>query len=263
VAAIALLLWLPAVSSARSGRTQTEQGASSRTALISAGLLARWAGYGSEHGSDAVRGVQSRLRRLGFRPGPIDGLFGPLTEGAVVRFQTARGLSRDGVVGPATRRSLLDRPPGRRSRPASRGVGRHSRHRAAPASRTTPGGPSHVVVRPAPDRPAPMLVAGLGALAAALLLGGAWLLARRPRGAGAPRRGRSPATRLRPGIVCAALIAVFAIGAVAGALFATRAAPGERGTVEAKGTAAVPAVAGVARATEATRNRPRRSLRAP
>ena len=261
VSAVALLLWFPAASSAGTGGTQTEQGESQRTALISAGLLLRrWAGYGTEHGSDEVRGVQARLRRLGFRPGPIDGLFGPLTEDAVVRFQTTRGLSRDGVVGPATRRSLLARPVGRRSRPASSRVRRGSRDRRAPVQTTTQERAPRVVAPHVSHGPAPELVAGLGALAAALLLGSAWLLAGRRRGDPAARRDRTPATLLRPGIVCAALLAVFAIGAVAGALFAARAAPGDRGTVEAKGTAAVPAVAGVARAPE---GRPHRSPSAP
>ena len=100
-------------------------------------------------------------------------------------------------------------------------------------------------------------------MAAALLLGGAWLVSGRRHHALATGRDRSPATHLRPGIVCAALLAVFAIGAVAGALFATRAAPGGRGSVEAQGTAAVPAVAGAARARAATLNRPYRSPASP
>ena len=80
---VALLLWSPATSLARdttrAAGKQTEQGKSLKTALVSAGVLRRGAGYGTEHGSAAVRGLQLRLRRLGFRPGPIDGLFGPLT----------------------------------------------------------------------------------------------------------------------------------------------------------------------------------------
>ena len=108
---IVLLLWSPATSFARdttrAGGKQTEQGESLKTALVSAGLLGRGAGYGTEHGSAAVRGLQLRLRRLDFRPGPIDGRFGPLTQGAVERFQVARGLPGDGVVGPDTRTRLL------------------------------------------------------------------------------------------------------------------------------------------------------------
>ena len=249
---VALLLWSPATSfardSTRASGKQTEQGESLKTALVSAGLLARGAGYGTEHGSAAVRGLQLHLRRLGFGPGPIDGLFGPLTEGAVERFQVARGLPGDGVVGPDTRKPLLARPARDRTAPA--------RDRAAPKRRTTPDRPSTVHVPPprdvvpdtgsAPrvatvpqpsDGLAPEIAAGLGALAVALLLGGAWLVSSRRRGA---ERVRSPGTNLRLGMVCAALLAVFAIGAVAGALFATQASPGDRETDEARSTAAIP-----------------------
>ena len=209
---VALLLWSPATSFARDtpcGGKQTEQGKSLKTALVSAGLLRRGAGYGTEHGSAAVRGLQLRLRRLGFRPGPIDGLFGPLTQGAVERFQVARGLPADGVVGPETRKRLL-RPAGRESRPAgveSACTG-SSRARAAddadrpPAVDAPPprdvapdtGRAPRVAAEPQPsDGLAPEVAAGLGALAVALLLGGAWLLG------GRRRRGRPPATsRTRP-----------------------------------------------------------------
>src|SRR5215218_8248699 len=75
--------------------------------LATAGTLARGAGYASRTGSQPVRELQRRLRRLGERPGPIDGLYGPLTEGAVERFQAAQGLATDGVVGPRTKTRLL------------------------------------------------------------------------------------------------------------------------------------------------------------
>ncbi len=66
-----------------------------------------------------VKTLQRSLRRLGWAPGPVDGLFGPRTEAAVRRFQTARGLTPDGVAGPATWRTL-----GRAlERPLSRGAG--------------------------------------------------------------------------------------------------------------------------------------------
>jgi peptidoglycan hydrolase-like protein with peptidoglycan-binding domain len=288
---VALLLWSPATSFARdttrAGGKQTEQGESLKTALVSAGLLGRGAGYGTEEGSPAVRGLQLRLHRSGFRPGPIDGLYGPLTEGAVRRFQVARGLPSDGVVGPDTKKPLLARRVGRESGPGgSRRTDRPARDRAAPEQRTpdrppaadappprdvapdTGGAPRAPAVEPqASDGLAPEVAAGLGALAMAVLLGGASLLGRQRRRRTAARhraeRERSPATGLRLGMVCAALLAVFAIGAVAGALFATQAAPGDRGTVEARGTAAIPAVTGAAAARTAAQHRPHRSASSP
>jgi peptidoglycan hydrolase-like protein with peptidoglycan-binding domain len=284
---VALLLWSPATSfardSTRAGGKQTEQGESLKTALVSAGLLGRGAGYGTENGSAAVRGLQLRLRRLGFRPGPIDGLFGPITEGAVERLQIARGLPADGIVGPDTRKPLLAGMVGRVSRPGgSNRADRPARDRAAPERRTTRDRPPAVDAPPARDvapdaggaprvaavpRPsgglAPAVAAGLGALTAALLLGGAWLLGGRRRRAGhRAERNRPPATNLRLGMVCAALLAVFAIGAVAGALFATQASPGDRDTDEARSTAAVPHVPGGAGAVMAV-ERPHRSTRSP
>jgi hypothetical protein len=49
-----------------------------------------------------VRGVQLRLRALGFDPGPIDNVMGERTRSAVRTFQASRGLITDGVVGPRT-----------------------------------------------------------------------------------------------------------------------------------------------------------------
>jgi hypothetical protein len=252
-----LLLWAPATSLAHdAGRTGGKQAREGKT-LKTAGVLRRGAGYGTDHGSAAVRRVQLRLLRLGFRPGPIDGLFGPLTHGAVERFQVARGLTVDGAVGRVTRGRLLG--PARRASKALRTSrpDRPARDRSAPKQRTTDRPPAvdaippHDVApeagraRPAPqpsDGLAPGVAAGLGALAMAVLLGGAWLLGGRRRdrtaaGDGAAR-DRSPATSLRLGIVCAALLAVFALGAAAGALFATRASPDERQTEETHRTAA-------------------------
>lgn len=52
-----------------------------------------------------VREVQGNLRRAGF-PLKIDGRFGPVTDDAVRKFQKARHLPVDGVVGPQTLSAL-------------------------------------------------------------------------------------------------------------------------------------------------------------
>ncbi|MCC5645729.1 peptidoglycan-binding protein [Nostoc sp. CHAB 5824] len=54
-----------------------------------------------DEGED-VRALQERLRVAGFYYGNATGIFGPITEEAVKRFQDAYKLSVDGVVGPAT-----------------------------------------------------------------------------------------------------------------------------------------------------------------
>ncbi|MCL2169610.1 MAG: N-acetylmuramoyl-L-alanine amidase [Defluviitaleaceae bacterium] len=56
----------------------------------------------------SIRQVQERLNQLGQRP-PLttDGVFGPLTEAAVIAFQRANGLVPDGIVGPNTWNALF------------------------------------------------------------------------------------------------------------------------------------------------------------
>ncbi|NLO96985.1 MAG: peptidase M14 [Peptococcaceae bacterium] len=48
---------------------------------------------------DDVAQMQTALNNLGYNPGPIDGIFGPRTQQAVIRFQRDRGLTPDGIVG--------------------------------------------------------------------------------------------------------------------------------------------------------------------
>ncbi|MET7741211.1 peptidoglycan-binding protein [Streptomyces sp. NPDC005385] len=53
-----------------------------------------------------VAEVQCLLRRAGISPGGIDGMFGPLTMGAVERFQRQAHLDVDGIAGPHTWKAL-------------------------------------------------------------------------------------------------------------------------------------------------------------
>src|SRR3954471_21901321 len=68
----------------------------------SAGAVGRGSGYVRAGGSRRVRDVQRRLTRLGYRPGPLDGLFGPRTEAATRWFQYKHGLRSTGRVGRIT-----------------------------------------------------------------------------------------------------------------------------------------------------------------
>ncbi len=54
----------------------------------------------------AVVSLQQALKTAGFYTGSADGKYGPNTEAAVRRFQTAYRLSVDGVAGPATQNKL-------------------------------------------------------------------------------------------------------------------------------------------------------------
>lgn len=58
-----------------------------------------------------VTAVQERLAAAGYYDGPITGYYGSLTETAVIRFQQARGLPADGVVGRETEVALGGQKP--------------------------------------------------------------------------------------------------------------------------------------------------------
>lgn len=62
-------------------------------------------------GSADVLWIQQRLAAVGINPGPLDGLFGAKTKAAVVAFQGARGLVKDGIVGSMTRAALAAAAP--------------------------------------------------------------------------------------------------------------------------------------------------------
>ena len=134
------------------------------------------AGYTISGGSPAVRVMQRRLAKAGFSPGPIDGLYGPLTAHAVARYQTAHHLPANGIADPATLTTLTHHS-GRTTSP----------HR--PAKHRAPQRPVRTHPTPTP-KPAPAtahrtssppigLIAGLIALALVLTLATAWLTKRR------------------------------------------------------------------------------------
>lgn len=58
-----------------------------------------------DFGAD-VQKLQEALKKHGYSAGTIDGNFGANTRSAVVKFQRAKGLEADGVVGPSTWRAL-------------------------------------------------------------------------------------------------------------------------------------------------------------
>ena len=52
-------------------------------------------------GEDVIA-LQTKLQKMGYNPGAIDGAFGPKTSEAVMAFQAEHGLTVDGIVGPKT-----------------------------------------------------------------------------------------------------------------------------------------------------------------
>lgn len=55
-----------------------------------------------------IKLVQERLNKLGFDAGIEDGVYGKITEFAVRRFQRAKGLTVDGIVGQNTWKKLME-----------------------------------------------------------------------------------------------------------------------------------------------------------
>jgi peptidoglycan hydrolase-like protein with peptidoglycan-binding domain len=123
------------------------------------------AGTGSQQPSRQVRVLQRRLLRLGFRPGPIDGRYGPRTTLAVERFQSARRLTVKGVVDASTLRALRSgKRPARTARPTNHPISQPPP--AAPEGRSTS-------VRPAdrqPGLPVTLVLLGLAALGLCTIL---------------------------------------------------------------------------------------------
>jgi peptidoglycan hydrolase-like protein with peptidoglycan-binding domain len=108
------LLCLPALNPAGTAVAQAAEASQATKAPLALG-----SGYGRPGGSARVRALQRRLRGLDQQPGPVDGLYGPLTQAAVKRFQSSAGLAIDGIAGPQTLRALHAEWP----QPVGRGAG--------------------------------------------------------------------------------------------------------------------------------------------
>ena len=85
-------------SSSSSSSSSTSSGSSAK---VSTGSTLRKGSSGSN-----VKNLQSKLKKLGYYSGTIDGDYGTGTENAVKKFQKAKGLSADGVAGPSTLKAI-------------------------------------------------------------------------------------------------------------------------------------------------------------
>jgi hypothetical protein len=120
------------------------------------------------------------LHRIGYRSGPVDGLFGPRTRASVQWFQIKHGLRPTGVAGPATVALLRLRAAGAALSPRA-GPPPPARQVAGPGV----AGPARHVPRPGATRRGPLLPAALAVAGALALLAGTVLTWRRERPAGA------------------------------------------------------------------------------
>ncbi|MDO9573603.1 MAG: cell wall hydrolase [Candidatus Contubernalis sp.] len=68
--------------------------------LEAAALGSRNLQFGSR--GDDVAELQKTLKGLGFSTGPVDGIYGKLTESGVINFQIAKNIRIDGIAGPQT-----------------------------------------------------------------------------------------------------------------------------------------------------------------
>jgi peptidoglycan hydrolase-like protein with peptidoglycan-binding domain len=121
----------------------------------SAGAVRPGTGHARADGSRRVRELQRRLRRRGYRPGPVDGRFGPRTRSALVWFQIKHGLPQTGTVDVHTLASLRSRH-ARTQRAATR----------PPAVPPTPGAATPPAVGRTTADPATIALAVLAALIA-------------------------------------------------------------------------------------------------
>lgn len=143
VTGVVVLAFAPATALGKTSHRQPriaqlkthDAGAPARATAPRMQILAPGAGYADVHGSASVRALQRKLARAGFGPGPIDGLYGPRTEHAVIKFQAAHALQVDGIAGPHTFAALRSgrlRATTRSARAVTRSRTATTRRRTAP-----------------------------------------------------------------------------------------------------------------------------------
>jgi len=53
-----------------------------------------------------IRDIQKRLNEIGFNSGPVDGIYGPKTKKAIIKFQRSKHLKLDGKISDTLIREL-------------------------------------------------------------------------------------------------------------------------------------------------------------
>jgi peptidoglycan hydrolase-like protein with peptidoglycan-binding domain len=137
--------------------------------------LRRWpavrlgTGYALPDGSRRVRAIQRMLRRLGYRPGPVDGMLGPRTAAAVRWFEYKHGLPRRSGIGRDALALLRSRAAGNPDRLLASSAPREGdlRSRASKATGTRPA--ARAAAPSAGGTDFGPILAALGALSVLLL----------------------------------------------------------------------------------------------
>jgi len=90
------------------GRLNEAIPGNARTAILRIGKEEYRLKLGSVDPITEIKGVQTRLNNLGFNCGPVDGILGPKTRGALKAFQRRMELPVSGKIDDATRKALED-----------------------------------------------------------------------------------------------------------------------------------------------------------
>lgn len=135
---IALSLSLTtSVTWAQTPTEETPPASQPATPTVSGGRIVRpTLQLGSQ--GESVRELQSMLLLLGYYPGPVTGVYQEDTAAAARRFQTAAGITADGIVGPATWSRLFPTPPGEANPPTATAPGGTTPAATTPSATTNP-----------------------------------------------------------------------------------------------------------------------------